>query len=192
VTEAWDPSGIHAEIASLHDRAVAFGRQLDAARTEGNEAEVRRLRPLIEEACQRRADLAGIAALREAALLTDRQREGWRALGRCRDALHHLLYLHGGDGVGALEVVEATPTRVTLVGTIIWVDTQSADLMEATFTFDRDSRAINRLVVRAGDEGVSAEAPRFGEWSARYLAERIAHRPESDDQWAVVIREPSS
>jgi hypothetical protein len=179
MTEAPLTGLLRAEIGALHDRIVVLSRELEAARAEGNEAEARRLLAVLKEAQDRSRDADGMAALCDAAVLTDRQAEGWTGLGRCQTALYELLYRHGADGIGALEVVEAQPSQVILVGRITWVDTQSDDLVEATFTFDEDSRAIKGLAVRAGAEGVSADTP------------PVARRPESDSQWAVVIRAPS-
>ena len=63
------------------------------------------------------SDARPLAPLREAATaLHNTQGEGWQGLERCSDALDHLLYSEGGDGVGRLEVVEPSPTRLTLVG----------------------------------------------------------------------------
>jgi len=60
-----------------------------------------------------------------------------------------------------------------------WVETQTDDLVEATFTFDKDSPALKGFVIRAGVESEGSATP------------ACARRPESDTQWSVVIRAPS-
>jgi hypothetical protein len=153
------------------------------------------LGPLLDEAREQWWDAEGMPALGKAAAgLHYREGEGWQGLDRCRDALEHLLYHHGGDGLG-VDVVEASASRVTLAGRGLWVGpTSGGNLVEATFTFDQDSREVIRIVVRAGEEA-SDDPYRTGarrDESPRHLAKRIANRPVSDEQWAVVIRAPSS
>jgi hypothetical protein len=176
VTKSFD-SIMRAEIAFLHDRVTELERQFEEARTYGEPAELHRLRPLLDEARQRWADAAGMPELGVAAsALQYQEGEGWHGLNRCQDALDHLLYQHGGDGMRSLEVVEAGPNHVTLVGETHWVVPIDGNLVEATFTFDPDPRAIRRVRIRAG--GGPA-------------AKHIADRPETDDQWAVIIRAPT-
>jgi hypothetical protein len=195
VTESLDPDAMRAEYAALDERVVALKRQFDAARANGDSAVMRRLQPLIEEASEHLSDARWMPDLREAATgVHYREGEGWQGLDRCSEALDHLLYLKGSDGVGRLEVVEASPTRVTLVGRMYWViPCDCGDLIEATFTFDQESQALTGIVVRAGED-ISDDLHERGDWddlSARQQAKRIANRPESDEQWDVVIRSPS-
>jgi hypothetical protein len=120
-----------------------------------------------------------MAALCEAVALTNNQPQRWRDLGSCQGALYELLYRHGVDEIGALEVVESQPNHLTLIGRMTWVETQTDDLVEATFTFDEDSQALKGFVIRAGVESAGSATP------------ACARRPESDTQWSVVIRAPS-
>src|SRR5262245_1307399 len=193
MTEFLD-TALRAEIASLRDQVIALGRQLEAARTRGTPEEVYRLRPLFAEASERYRDAWWIPGVLEAATaLHYRQGEGWLGLDTCGDALDRLLRHHGGDGVGELEVVEASSARVTLVGGAFWLsDIPAGCLVEASFTFDRDPRAITRMVVRGREVGDVRYEGAWDDWSARDRAECIANRPERDEQWAVVIRAPSS
>lgn len=191
MTESLDPGSMRAEIDSLRDRVAALKRQLEQARADGDEAEVRRLRALIEEAGEPLWDAWWMPGLREAAVaLRYKQGEGWLGLDGCRDALDHLLWAYGSDGTGALEVVEASPTRVTLVGSVWWLSERSGLLVEATFTYDQGSRAVTGIVVRAGDDHSDNPYPPgpSDEWSPRYWAKYVAGRPERDEQWDVVIR----
>lgn len=182
---------MRAEYASLDKRVVGLERQLEEARTNGTPAEVHRLTSLYAEARERLAHARGMPSLREAAVaLHYEQGEGWLGLDSCEDALDRLLFSDGSDGVHALEVFEASPSRVTLVGRIWWVlDRDCGDLIEATFSFDHDSHALTGIVVRAGED-ISRDP--YERLSARQQAKHIANRPENDEQWAVVIRAPTS
>jgi hypothetical protein len=189
-----DVEAMRAEIATLDGEVAALERQLEAARAEGDDEEMRRLKPQIYEAQDRWADTRGMVEVCEAFSLTEGQPQGWTDLNRCAEALDTLLYHYEGDGVGALQVVEASPTRVILVGRMWWVVPQERDvgeLVEATFEFDEDSRALNRVMVRAGELGSSDETPLpvyLSDLSPREVARLIARRPENDEQWAIVVR----
>ena len=168
---------MRAEIASLRDQVAELAHRFEEARTYGDPAEVHRLRPLLDEASERRRDAEEMPALGKAATaLHYSEGEGWHGLDRCQDALEQLLYHHGGDGMSFLEVVEATPTQMTLVGDTYWVipPPTPGKLVEATFFLDQ-SGAISRIVVRAGEA----------------VSDGAYNRPESDAQWAVVIRAPT-
>ena len=172
VTDSFDAI-MRRGIASLQDRVAELQGQFEEARMYGDPAEVHRLRTHLDEARSRLGDAKGIAALGESAsALSYEEGEGWHGLDRCQDALDDLLYSHGGDGMYFLEVVEESPTRITLVGDTYWLPSTKANLVEATFDFDQESRAINRVVVRAGV----------------VVGNRRYSRPEIDEQWAVVIR----
>ena len=178
MTESFD-SLVRAEIILLHDRVTELEREFEDARTYGEPSDVHRLAPLLDEARERWGDASTMPALAEAATaLYYREGEGWHGLDRCQGALDHLLYRHGGDGMGFLEVVEASPTRITLVGETWWavpIDArEGGNLVEATFTFDPNPRAVSGIVVRAGE--TVGDGPR--------------NRPETDEQWAIVIRAP--
>jgi hypothetical protein len=159
---------------------VGLSAELETARVEGREADVRRLQPLIQDSDQRRRDTEAMAVICEAVTLADAQPEPWRDLNELNTALYELLFRYGADGVGVLEAVESEPGSVTLVGRVDWVATQADDLPEATFTFDENSRAITGIGVRAGVEG-----------GGDVTLPSLAQRPENDADWSVVIRAPS-
>jgi hypothetical protein len=103
-------------------------------------------------------------------------------------AIGHLLYGRGGDGI--LELSIARPLsfpRLTMVGIVIWVTEQTLGPIEAEFHLDEAGRAVTAFTVRAGDGRIlRRDAPKYpGSWRAQLQI--IATRPTADEDWEHVF-----
>ena len=102
--------------------------------------------------------------------------------------LDRLLYHRGGDGILELSVSQPRPKYQTLLGIVIWVETQTLGPVEAEFHLDQDG-SVKRFTVRAGDGRVSREdAPAYPLGSWRKRLRFLEGRPTVDEDWEHVLR----
>lgn len=103
------------------------------------------------------------------------------------NGLYDLLYGLGGDGVMELSVAEAVPTRITIVGIVVWVAEQTLSPFEAKFQLGTTGSAVKALTLSAGDRRISRRDGPGHEQSWRELLRIIAARPTSDEDWADIL-----
>jgi hypothetical protein len=103
------------------------------------------------------------------------------------DALDGLLYHRGSDGIHELSVSESRPTRLALLGVIIWVEEQTLGPLEAVFLLD-GAGSVTWFTIRAGDARLPRrDAPAYGPRSWRKQLWFIESRPAADADWEHVL-----
>jgi len=114
---------------------------------------------------------------------------GMRDLEAVRGRLDDFLYRRGGDGILDLSVSHIGPACISLLGIVIWVETQTLAPIEAEFDLDRTTGTVKTFTVRAGDRRISRrDAPGYPLDSLRKRLRFIESRPAVDDDWEHVLR----
>jgi len=114
---------------------------------------------------------------------------GMRDLEAVRDRLDDFLYRRGGDGILDLSVSKTGPPCISLLGMVIWVETQTLAPIEAEFDLDWTTGTVKAFTVRAGNRRISPrDAPCYPLDSWRKRLRFIESRPTEDDDWEHVIR----
>jgi len=112
-----------------------------------------------------------------------------RDLEALRDELDDFLYRHGGDGILELSASQTAPTSISLLGIVIWVETQTLGPVEAKFDLDGTTGTVKAFTVRAGDSRISRrDAPGYPLDSLRRRLRFIESRPTADDDWEHILR----
>ena len=113
---------------------------------------------------------------------------GMRDLEAVRDRLDDFLYRRGGDGILELSVSQSGPTRISLLGIVIWVETQTLAPIETEFDLDRTMGTVKGFTVRAGDGRISRQdAPGYPLESWRKRQRLLESRPKVDEDWEHVL-----
>jgi hypothetical protein len=113
---------------------------------------------------------------------------GMRDLEAVRDRLDDFLYRRGGDGILDLSVSQTRPPCISLLGIVIWVETQTLAPIEAEFDLDPTTATVKAFTVRAGDGRISRhDAPGYPLDSWRKRLRFIESRPTVDDDWEHVL-----
>ena len=87
---------------------------------------------------------------------------GERDLTALRERLDNFLYHRGGDGILELSVSQTGATCISLLGIVIWVETQTLAPIEGEFDLDSATEAVKAFTVRVGDKRTSRrDAPRY-------------------------------
>lgn len=114
---------------------------------------------------------------------------GMRDLEAVRDRLDDFLHRRGSDGILDLSVSQTGPACISLLGIVIWVETQTLAPIEVEFDLDQTAGTVRAFTVRAGDGGVSRrDAPGYPLDSWRKRLRLIESRPTVDDDWEHVLR----
>lgn len=100
-------------------------------------------------------------------------------------SLDDLLYYYDGDGIQELSILQS-PTYITILGLVIWVDLQTLNPFEAEFQLD-EAGGVKALTLRAGDGRIPRrDAPGYSSpW--RTQLRTIATRPTADGDWTHVL-----
>ena len=111
-----------------------------------------------------------------------------RDLEAVRGRLDDLLYRRGGDGILELSASQTGPSRVSLLGIVIWVETQTLAPIEAEFELDRTTGTVKAFTVLAGDGRICRrDAPDYPLDSWRKRLQLIESRPAVDGDWEHVL-----